>query len=99
MDGFSRAFPTQICRLSAWLAAWLAQFCDVFVWLFHFERVLTWLSDADLCFSQAVYLISGGKIDALAGWLEQYFHIAFQGKSVGCLAGWLPGWLAGRVAG
>ena len=33
----------------------------------------------------------------LAGWLESDFHIAFRGKSVGCLAGWLPGWLAGGV--
>ena len=33
----------------------------------------------------------------LAGWLERNFHIAFRGKSVGCLGGWLPGWLAGGV--
>ena len=55
--------------LAAWLTAWLAEFCDMFVWLFNFERVFTWLSDADLCFSPAVYLISLGKIAALAGWL------------------------------
>ena len=40
--------------LGVWLAGWLAlvEFCGVFVWLFHFERVFTWLSDANLWFSR-----------------------------------------------
>ena len=38
--------------LAGWLA--LVEFCGVFVWLFHFERVFTWLSDANLWFSRAV---------------------------------------------
>ena len=84
MDGFSRAFCLAGCLAGG-----------VFVWLFHFERVFTWLSDANWGCSHAVYLISHGKMAALAGWLESDFHIAFRGKSVGCLAGWLLGWLAG----
>ena len=47
-------------RLGVWLAGWLAgwlalvEFCGVFVWLFHFERVFMWLSDANVWFSRAV---------------------------------------------
>ena len=67
--GFHAPFRRKsVDYLAAWLAAWLVEFCHVFVWLFHFERVFTWLSDARCC-SHAVYLISRGKIAALAGWL------------------------------
>ena len=62
------------------LVGWLADLCEVFVgqrgfwlvglltevflWIFHFERVFTWLSDVNLCFSKAVALAG-----SLAGWL------------------------------
>ena len=39
------------------------------------------------------FLWKNGRAGWLAGWLEHDFHIAFRGKSVGCLAGCLAGWL------
>ena len=66
---FRRSRRKSVDCLAAWLAAWLLEFCHVFVWLLHFKSVFTWLSDANLCFSQAVYLIFRRKMAALAGWL------------------------------